>query len=124
ARVHELAVQPRHELGMLEHDLRHEGSGLQVAASFELEEIALGADDRSPFQPVQQPQSCRLDVLAHLVSLVSVVSGKTYRGSAAVCRQGLSPERGESGLELLSPGAVVEEHDLVAGPQVLNDLLG
>ena len=46
ARVHELAVELVDDLRMLEHDLRHEGAGLQIAAPLELEQIAFGADHR------------------------------------------------------------------------------
>ena len=38
-------MQLRDGLRMLEHDFRHEGAGLQVAAPLELEHVALGADD-------------------------------------------------------------------------------
>ena len=47
AGVHELAVQLRHQLRVLEHDLGDERARLQVAAPLELEEVALGADDRA-----------------------------------------------------------------------------
>ena len=43
----EIAMQLRHDFRMLEHDLGHEGAGLQVAAPLELEHVALGADDRA-----------------------------------------------------------------------------
>ena len=36
---------------MLEHDLRHERAGLQIAAALELEEIPLGADHRPLLEP-------------------------------------------------------------------------
>src|SRR5207247_7820423 len=75
------------------------------------------SDDWSALQPFQQPQSCRLDMLAHLVSLVSVVSGKTYRGSAAVCRQGGSSERRQRVFELGSPGAVVRSEERRVGKE-------
>src|ERR1700679_2534131 len=47
-------MQPGHQLGVLEHDLGHVGPGLQIAASLELEQVALGADDRASFEPRQQ----------------------------------------------------------------------
>jgi hypothetical protein len=40
AGVHELAVKLRHLLGMVEHHLRHEAAGLQVAAPLQLEQVA------------------------------------------------------------------------------------
>ena len=55
ARVHEVAVQLRDDLGMVEHDLGHERAGLQVAAPLELEEIALGADHRALVEPLEEP---------------------------------------------------------------------
>ena len=45
--VDEVTVQLTHHLRVLEHDFRHVGPGLKVAAALELEEIALRADDRS-----------------------------------------------------------------------------
>ena len=55
-RVDEVAVQLRDDVRMLEHDLGDEGSGLQVPAPFELEDVALGADDRALIEPLQQRQ--------------------------------------------------------------------
>ena len=43
--VNEVAVELGDRLRMLEHDLRHERAGLQIAAALELEDIAFGADD-------------------------------------------------------------------------------
>ena len=54
AGVDEVAVQLAHQIGMLEHDFGHECAGLQIAAPLELEEIALGADDRPRGESVQQ----------------------------------------------------------------------
>ena len=51
-------------LGVVEHDLGHEGAGLQVAAALELEQVALGADHRALVEPLQQTQ--RRGVLAHV----------------------------------------------------------
>ena len=60
ARVDEIAVRLGNDLRMLEHDLGHEGPGLQVAPALELEEVALGADHRAGFEPLHQPSgSCR-----------------------------------------------------------------
>src|SRR5438445_13700883 len=52
--VHEGAVQAFHPGGALPHDLRDVGAGLQVAAALELEEIALGADDRPGGESLEQ----------------------------------------------------------------------
>ena len=49
--MHEIAMQLAHDLGMLEHDLGHEGAGLQIAATLELEHVALGADHRPLVEP-------------------------------------------------------------------------
>src|SRR5438128_12663432 len=56
AGVHELAVQLRDHLGMLEHDLGHVGAGLQLAASLALEEIALRADDGAACEAIEKPK--------------------------------------------------------------------
>ncbi len=55
ARVHEVAVQLRDDLGMVEHDLGDERAGLQIAAPLELEKIALGTDHRALVEPLQEP---------------------------------------------------------------------
>jgi hypothetical protein len=47
AGTHELAVQLAHGSGLLEYDLGHVWPGLDVAAPLELEQIALGAEDRT-----------------------------------------------------------------------------
>ena len=44
-RAQELAVELAHRLGVVEHDLRDERAGLEVAAPLELEQVALGAQD-------------------------------------------------------------------------------
>ena len=51
AGAHELAVELAHRLGGVEHDLRHVGAGLEVAAPLQLEQIALGADHRPRLEP-------------------------------------------------------------------------
>ena len=53
--VHELAVQPGDEVGVLEHDLGHVRARLQVAAPLELEQVSLGADHWPRVQPFEQP---------------------------------------------------------------------
>ena len=55
ARVHELAVQLRDDLRMVEDDLGDEGAGLEVAAALALEEVALGADHGSRLETLEQP---------------------------------------------------------------------
>ena len=50
--MHELPVQGGDLLGVIEHDLGHERPGLQVAATFELEQVALGADHRTGGEPL------------------------------------------------------------------------
>ena len=52
----EVAVELRHDLRVLEHDLGHEGAGLQVPAPLELEDVALGADHGALVEPLQQRQ--------------------------------------------------------------------
>jgi hypothetical protein len=54
AGVHELTVQLGDELGVLEDDLRDESTRLEIAAALELEQVALGADDRSFVEPLEQ----------------------------------------------------------------------
>ena len=54
AGVDELAVQLRHQLGVLEHDLGHERPRLQVAAPLEFEEVALGADDGALRETIEE----------------------------------------------------------------------
>jgi hypothetical protein len=51
----EVAVQLAHHLGVLQHGFRLEGARLEIAAPLELEEVALGADDRTLAQPLDQP---------------------------------------------------------------------
>ncbi len=43
----ELSMEGDDRLGSVEHDLGHERAGLDVAATLELEEVALGADHRA-----------------------------------------------------------------------------
>jgi hypothetical protein len=52
--VHELPVELRDELRVLQDDLGHERAGLEVPAALELEEVALGADHRALGQPLAQ----------------------------------------------------------------------
>jgi len=56
ARVHELAVQAAHYLGVVEHDLRDKGAGLEVAAPLALEEVSFRADDRALGEPLEQAE--------------------------------------------------------------------
>ena len=57
ARVDELAVELRHELRVIQHDLGHVGAGLEVAAPLQLEEVALGADHGAVRKPLEQTGS-------------------------------------------------------------------
>lgn len=43
--MHEVEVKLTHDLRLLEHAQGNERPGLQVASPFELEDVALGADD-------------------------------------------------------------------------------
>ena len=70
AGVHEIAMQLRHDLGMLEHDLRDERAGLQVAAALELEHVALGAD-HGPLVEAFQQGLARRSRSIHRVALKS-----------------------------------------------------
>ncbi len=47
SRPRELDVQLADDVGVLEHDLGHEAAGLEIPPPLELEEVALGADDRA-----------------------------------------------------------------------------
>ena len=49
----ELPMKLRDELGVLEDDLGDECAGLQVAPPLELEEVALGTDDRTLVEPLR-----------------------------------------------------------------------
>jgi hypothetical protein len=50
----ELFVELGHDLGILQDDLRHECSRLQVTAALEFEQVALRADDWPSSQPFEQ----------------------------------------------------------------------
>ncbi len=52
--VDELLMQRAHLVRMVEHDLGHEGSGLQVAAPLELEQVPLRADHGALLKPLEQ----------------------------------------------------------------------
>jgi hypothetical protein len=54
SRVDDLLVQRLHPVGMLEHDLGHEGARLQITAALELEQIAFGADHGASGEPFPQ----------------------------------------------------------------------
>ena len=47
SRPHELDVQLAHDVRVLEHDLGDEAARLEIAPPLELEQVALGADDRA-----------------------------------------------------------------------------
>ena len=51
--VDEVAMQLGDRFRMLEHHLGHEGAGLQVAAPFQFEQVAFGADDRPGVETLQ-----------------------------------------------------------------------
>ena len=53
---------------MLQHHLRSVSPGLEVPASLELEEVPLGADDRTSFEPVQEAESRRDRGITHVPS--------------------------------------------------------
>ena len=55
----EIAMQLRDRFRVLEHDFRHEGAGLQIAAPLELEHIAFGADDRAAGELLQKGDALR-----------------------------------------------------------------
>ncbi len=59
ARVDEIAMELRDDLGMLEHDLGHERAGLQIAAALELEHVAFGADHGPLVEALQQGEARR-----------------------------------------------------------------
>ena len=52
--MHEIAMHLRHDLRVLEHGFGNERTRLHVAAPLELEEIALGADDRALGQALEE----------------------------------------------------------------------
>ena len=51
----ELDVELAHDVGVLEHDLGDEAAGLEIPSPLELEQVALGADDRAVLKPLEQP---------------------------------------------------------------------
>ena len=57
AGMDEFTVQLAHDLGVLEHDLGNERTGLEVASALALEQVTLGADDRALLEPLQQAGS-------------------------------------------------------------------
>lgn len=52
--MNEVAMQLRHHFRMLQHHLRHECAGLQIAATLEFEHIALRADHGALREPFHQ----------------------------------------------------------------------
>ena len=52
--LNEVPVQLGHCLRMLEHDFRNERAGLQIAAAFELEQVAFGTNHGALIEPLQQ----------------------------------------------------------------------
>ena len=67
--MHELAVQLRDELGMLEHHLGDERARLQVTAALQLEEVALGADHGALLEPRQQTSGSGGGGVCHVAPL-------------------------------------------------------
>ena len=65
ARMHEVAMELSHDLGMLEHDLRHESPGLEIASPLELEDVALGADHGTVLEALQQGTSREVGSITH-----------------------------------------------------------
>ena len=59
AGAQEVSVQPDHRVGVLQHHFGHVGAGGEIAGSLQLEQIALGADDRPRRQPFEQARSAR-----------------------------------------------------------------
>jgi len=65
-------VQRGDRLGRLEHDLGHEGTGLQIAPPLALEQVALGADDRALRQEVKESRHA---ILQLVLSQVMIFAG-------------------------------------------------
>ena len=57
--VDEVAVHLFDDFRMVEHRFGHECAGLDVAAALELEQIAFGADDRTPREPLDEALTWR-----------------------------------------------------------------
>ena len=53
ARVNKFAMELVDLFWVFENDLRHKGAGLNITATFEFEEITLGADDRAVFKSLE-----------------------------------------------------------------------
>ena len=54
ARPPEFTMQPGHDIGMLEYDLRHVWSRLQIPPALEFKQVPLGAYHRVFVKPLQQ----------------------------------------------------------------------
>ncbi len=52
--MHELPVQVLDDLWVVQHDLRHERPGLEIAPALALEQVTLGTDDGSATQHCEQ----------------------------------------------------------------------
>src|SRR5205823_7610247 len=65
ARVHEVAVDLPHHLGMLEHDLGYESAGLQVPALLAREEIAFRANDGAACESLEKAKRGLGRVVSH-----------------------------------------------------------
>ena len=65
AGMNEVAMELDDDLGMLEHDLGHESSCLEIAAPLELEDVAFGADHRTGFEALQQGRSLKVGSIIH-----------------------------------------------------------
>jgi hypothetical protein len=66
--VDELPMELGDEVWMLQHDFRSVRPGLEVAASLELEEVSLGTDDLTSFEPIQESKSRRRRGIVHVRS--------------------------------------------------------
>jgi len=88
-------LQLRDHFGMVEHDLWDECAGLEVAAALAFEEVALGADDRSLLEPLEQ---ALLLVRRHVDPLVVVVVAAASRVSSVLSssNRGSPPTSGSS----------------------------
>ena len=53
ARVQEIAVQLGHDIRVVQDRFRNIGAGGEIAAPLDLEQIALGTDDRPCCQPLE-----------------------------------------------------------------------
>ena len=83
--MHEVAVDLRHDLRVIEHRLGHERARLHVAAPLEFEQVTFGADDGAIRQPLEQTFALCLPVVGFPLRLIPTGNGCCSRRTS--CRR-------------------------------------